>query len=417
MFYYLAKYLDRVFDLPGAGMFEYISFRAGMAVVTSLIITMIFGKHIISFLRRKQVGEKVRDLNLPGQKEKEGTPTMGGFIILLAIIVPALLFAKLNNIYIIVMLVATIWMGLIGFIDDYIKVFRKDKRGLAGKFKVLGQVMLGIFVGAIVYLHPDIVVREHIATNTDVKMEVSQNSGENVSKTYSFSEPEKEVVTTIPFIKNNELDYKSVLWFLDDAGKQKWAWLIFIPLVILIVVAVSNCANLTDGIDGLATGTSAIIGATLGIFAWISGNAVFADYLDIMMIPDVGELTIYIAAFVGACIGFLWYNTHPAQVFMGDTGSLAIGGIIAVFAVLVRKELLLPLLCGIFLIEGLSVIMQTTWFKITKKRFGAGRRIFLMSPLHHHFQQKKISEQKIVMRFFIVGIMLAVLTVVTLKIR
>ena len=417
MFYYLAQYLDRVFDLPGAGMFEYISFRAGMAVITSLIISMIFGKHIISFLRRKQVGEKVRDLNLPGQKEKEGTPTMGGFIILLAIVVPALLFAKLNNIYIIVMLVATVWMGLIGFIDDYIKVFRKDKRGLAGKFKVLGQVMLGIFVGAIVYLHPDIVVREHIATNTDVKMEVSQNSGENVSKTYSFAEPEKEVVTTIPFIKNNELDYKSVLWFLDDAGKQKWAWLIFIPLVILIVVAVSNCANLTDGIDGLATGTSAIIGATLGIFAWISGNAVFADYLDIMMIPDVGELTIYIAAFVGACIGFLWYNTHPAQVFMGDTGSLAIGGIIAVFAVLVRKELLLPLLCGIFLLEGLSVIMQTTWFKITKKRFGAGRRIFLMSPLHHHFQQKKISEQKIVMRFFIVGIMLAVLTVVTLKIR
>ncbi|MDR2083986.1 MAG: phospho-N-acetylmuramoyl-pentapeptide-transferase [Bacteroidales bacterium] len=417
MLYYLAKYLDRVFDFPGAGVFEYISFRAGAAVITSLIISMIFGKYIINFLRRKQVGETVRDLNLPGQKEKEGTPTMGGLIIILATVVPVLLFAKLENIYIIVMLVTIIWLGIIGFLDDYIKVFRKDKKGLAGRFKVFGQVLLGVFVGVVVYCHPDIVVKEHVVANSEVITKIDSTGVESSSKTYSFSEPKKEITTTIPFIKNNELDYENILWFVDKDSRYKWAWIIFIPIVILIVVAVSNCANLTDGIDGLATGTSAIIGATLGIFAWVSGNAVFADYLNIMMIPQVGELTIFIAAFVGACIGFLWYNTHPAQVFMGDTGSLSIGGTIAVFAILVRKELLLPLLCGIFLIEGLSVIIQTTWFKYTKKRFGTGRRVFLMSPIHHHFQQKKYPEQKIVMRFFIIGIMLAVLTVVTLKIR
>ncbi|MDL2227744.1 phospho-N-acetylmuramoyl-pentapeptide-transferase [Odoribacter sp. OttesenSCG-928-L07] len=417
MLYYLAKYLDRVFDFPGAGMFEYISFRAGAAVITSLIISMIFGRQIINFLRRKQVGETVRDLNLPGQKEKEGTPTMGGLIIILAIVIPTLLFAKLDNIYIIVMLVTTVWLGFIGFLDDYIKVFKKNKNGLAGKFKVVGQVLLGVFVGIVVYCHPDIVVRDHIRSSTNMQTEVDSNGAESSSKTYSFSEPKKDLETTIPFVKNHELNYKDILWFVDKDSRYKWAWLIFIPIVILIVVAVSNCANLTDGIDGLATGTSAIIGATLGIFAWVSGNAVFADYLDIMMIPNVGELTIFVAAFVGACIGFLWYNTNPAQVFMGDTGSLCIGGIIAVFAILIRKELLLPILCGIFVIEGLSVIIQTSWFKFTKKRYGVGRRVFRMSPLHHHFQQKKMPEQKIVMRFFIVGIILAVFTLVTLKIR
>lgn len=417
MLYYLAQYLKTTFDLPGAGMFEYISFRAGAAVITSLIISMIFGKHIINVLKKRQVGETVRDLNLPGQKAKEGTPTMGGLIIILSIIVPTVLFAKLDNIYVILMIVTTIWMGFIGFIDDYIKVFKKDKKGLAGKFKVLGQVVLGIFVGITVYSHPDIVVREHLPKQTQVVEESAANGNRQESVTYSFSEPKKEIKTTIPFVKNNELDYKNVLWFVDKDSRYKWAWIVFIPLVILIVVAVSNCANLTDGIDGLATGTSAISGATLVVFAWVSGNVIFADYLSLMMIPNIGELTIYMAAFVGACIGFLWYNTHPAQVFMGDTGSLALGGIIAVFAILVRKELLLPLLCGIFMIEGLSVIIQTTWFKYTKKRYGAGRRVFLMSPLHHHYQQKKMPEQKIVMRFFIIGIILAVVTVVTLKIR
>lgn len=417
MLYYLANYLEKIFDFPGAGLFNYISFRAGMSVILSLIISMIFGKKIINFLKRKQVGETVRDLGLEGQKAKEGTPTMGGLIILISILLPVLLFARLDNIYIIIMLVATVWLGLIGFIDDYIKVFRKHKEGLAGKFKVLGQVALGIFVGAMMFWHPDIVIKERVPAEVVVSTNVTEDSAmkETIGNT-AYSEATKDISTTIPFIKGNEWNYSDILFFLGE-GRYKWAFLIFIPIIIFIVVAVSNCANLTDGIDGLATGTSAVVGGTLAIFAWISGNAIFANYLNIMLIPDVGELTIYIAAFVGACIGFMWYNAYPAQVFMGDTGSLALGGIIAVFAVLVRKELILPLMCGVFLVEGLSVIIQRFWFKITKKKFGVGRRVFLMAPLHHHFQKKGYHESKIVTRFIIISVMLAVLSLVTLKLR
>jgi len=404
MLYYLFTYLHEAFDLTGAGVFQYISFRAAMAVIVSLLISMIFGKRIIRMLAQKQVGESVRDLGLVGQAEKAGTPTMGGIIILSSILIPTLLFAKLDNIYIVLMMVTTLWMGLIGFLDDYIKVFKKDKKGLAGKFKVLGQISLGLIVGSILYFHPDVVVREQVSV-------VDQEN-----QIVLVQEDVKSTKTTIPFVKNNELDYSELLPWLGEKAKD-WAWLIFIPMVIFIVTAVSNGANLTDGIDGLATGTSAIIGLVLAIFAYVSGNIIFADYLNIMYIPNSGELVIFIGAFVGACVGFLWYNSYPAQVFMGDTGSLAIGGIIAVFALAIRKELLIPIICGIFLIENLSVVLQVSYFKYTKKKYGEGKRIFLMSPLHHHYQKAGLHESKIVTRFWIVGIMLAILSFVTLKLR
>ena len=404
MLYYLFTYLQEAFNFPGAGVFQYISFRAAMAVIVSLLISLIFGKRIISFLAKKQVGESIRDLGLEGQVEKAGTPTMGGLIIISSILVPTILFAQLDNIYVILMIITTLWMGLIGFMDDYIKVFKKDKKGLAGKFKVLGQVSLGLLVGFILYFHPDVVMREQISTiDTSAQVVVVQKDL-------------KSTMTTIPFVKNNEFDYSDLLSWLGDAAHD-WAWLIFIPMVIFIVTAVSNGANLTDGIDGLATGTSAIIGLVLAIFAYVSGNIIFADYLNIMYIPNSGELVIFIAAFVGACVGFLWYNSYPAQVFMGDTGSLAIGGIIAVFAIAIRKELLIPIICGIFLIENVSVLIQVSYFKYTKKKFGEGKRIFLMSPLHHHYQKAGLHESKIVTRFWIVGIMLAILSFVTLKLR
>lgn len=418
MLYHLFGYLDRVYDFPGAGLFQYISFRSGMAVITSLVISLLFGKKLISYLKKLQVGETIRDLGLEGQMEKQGTPTMGGLIILGAILVPTLLFADLTNIYVIIILVTTVWLGLIGFIDDYIKVFRKDKKGLAGKFKILGQVTLGLFVGSMMYFSPQIVIREktsNISLIDSIELSETLQISEQAENLYATKDA-KSTKSTIPFFKNNEFDYSIFLSWLGK-GYQKWAFLIFIPVVILIITAVSNGANLTDGMDGLATGVSAIIGTTLAVFAYVSGNIFFANYLNIMYIPNTGELVIFIAAFVGACIGFLWYNAYPAQVFMGDTGSLAIGGIIAVFAIMLRKELLIPLLCGIFLAESLSVVMQVSYFKYTKKKFGAGRRIFKMSPLHHHFQLQGYSEPKIVLRFFIVGIMLAIFTVITLKIR
>ncbi|HZK08286.1 MAG TPA: phospho-N-acetylmuramoyl-pentapeptide-transferase [Bacteroidales bacterium] len=416
MLYYLFKYLHQVFDFPGAGMFEYISFRAGAAVITSLVISLVFGKQLINFLKKKQVGESIRDLGLDGQMEKQGTPTMGGLIILTAILVPTLLFAKLDNIYIIMILVTTVWLGMFGFIDDYIKVFKKDKKGLAGRFKILGQVMLGIFIGLMMYFNPNIVIREKVTETSFIESMPDRFDEINATPMLFSREVTKSTKTTIPFFKNNEFDYSIFLTWLGE-GFSKWTFLIFIPAVILIITAVSNGANLTDGMDGLATGTSAIIGATLAVFAYVSGNIFFANYLNIMYIPDTGELVIFISAFVGACIGFLWYNSYPAQVFMGDTGSLALGGIIAVFAIMLRKELLIPILCGIFLAESLSVVMQVSYFKFSKRKYGAGRRIFRMSPLHHHYQVLGYSEPKIVLRFFIVGIMLAVFTVITLKIR
>ena len=417
MLYYLFNYLNKALSFPGAGVFQYISFRAAMAVITSLTISMIFGRSLINYLKKKQVGEIVRDLGLEGQKEKQGTPTMGGLIILASILIPTLLFAKLHNIYIILMLITTVWLGLIGFIDDYIKVFKKDKKGLAGRFKIIGQVTLGLIVGVTMYFHDGIVIREkgqekQYVTTHNILNEANYEKAKEVFNNGSV----KSTKTTIPFVKNNEFDYSILIPWRGD-NYMKWGWIIFIPIVILIITAVSNGANLTDGIDGLATGTSSIIGVTLGILAWVSGNIIFANYLNIMYIPDTGELTIFIGAFVGATIGFLWYNSYPAQVFMGDTGSLALGGIIAVFAILIRKELLIPVLCGIFLVENLSVMMQVSYFKYTKKRYGEGRRIFRMSPLHHHFQKLGYHESKIVQRFFIVGIMLAIITIVTLKLR
>jgi len=407
MLYYLFDYLHRTYNLPGAGMFQYISFRAGLAAILSLLIATIFGKRIINLLYRLQVGETVRDLGLVGQKEKAGTPTMGGIIIIIAVLIPALLFTKLSNIYILLLIISTIWMGMIGFADDYIKVFRKNKEGLKGRFKILGQVGLGIIVGATLYFHPDVTVKNENAQASRMR---------EVVRPISTLEEVKSTKTTIPFMKKNEFDYASLIqWVGKDA--KKWVWLIFIPIVIFIITAVSNGANLTDGIDGLAAGSSAIIVFTLGIFSWISGNIIFSEYLNIMYIPHVGEVTIFVAAFVGALIGFLWYNTYPAQVFMGDTGSLTIGGIIAVLAIMVRKELLIPVLCGIFLLENVSVILQVAYFKYTKKRYGEGRRIFLMSPLHHHYQKKGYHESKIVMRFLIVGIILALISFITLKIR
>lgn len=416
MLYYFFKYLDQVIDFPGAGIFEYISFRAGAAVITSLVITMLFGKRLINFLKKKQVGETIRDLGLDGQMEKQGTPTMGGLIILGAILVPTLLFAKLDNIYIIMILITTVWLGMFGFVDDYIKIFKKDKKGLAGRFKILGQVMLGIFIGSMMYFNSDIVIREKMLETSFIESMPEQFDEINATPMLFSRDETKSTKTTIPFVKNNEFDYSIFLTWLGK-GFGKWTFLIFIPAVILIITAVSNGANLTDGMDGLATGTSAIIGATLAVFAYVSGNIFFANYLNIMYIPDTGELVVFISAFVGACIGFLWYNSYPAQVFMGDTGSLALGGIIAVFAIMLRKELLIPVLCGIFMVESLSVVMQVSWFKFTKRKYGTGRRIFRMSPLHHHYQVLGYAEPKIVLRFFIVGIMLAVFTIITLKIR
>jgi phospho-N-acetylmuramoyl-pentapeptide-transferase len=423
MFYYLFNFLDKQFNFPGAGVFQYISFRAAMALIVSLIISLVFGKRIINLLHKKQVGETVRDLGLQGQLQKKGTPTMGGLIIISAIFIPTILFAKLHNIYIALLLLSTLWLGAIGFVDDYIKVFKKNKEGLAGKFKVLGQIGIGLIVGTTLYFNEGVVVREKIYTSrssgVDV-MQITNSTSVNIKPPAYSKEEIKSMKTTIPFIKNNEFDYSKLLSFLGE-GYEKWAWLIFIPFVILVITAVSNGANMTDGIDGLATGTSAIIGIVLGILAYVSGNMVFADYLDIMYIPNSGELVIFIAAFVGACVGFLWYNSFPAQVFMGDTGSLALGGIIAVFAIVIRKEFLIPILCGIFFIESLSVIMQVVYFKYKKKRFGIEHarehRLFKMAPLHHHFQKKGIHEAKIVARFWIIGIMLAVLTIVTLKLR
>lgn len=418
MLYYLFDYLDKVYDLPGAGVFRFLSFRAAMAIITSLVITLFLGKRIIRILLAMQVGETIRDLGLDGQKQKQGTPTMGGLIIISAILIPTLLFTRINNVYIIIMIISTLWLGLIGFLDDYIKVFKKDKEGLRAKSKLAGQVGLGIIVGAILYFNPNVVVREKVAPKTIVvhqRSSVINDLGYADGILYS-GENEKSTKTTIPFFKNNEFDYKSLIgWAGENAG-----WMLpvlFIAIVTFIITAVSNGANITDGIDGLATGVSAIIGITLAIFAYVSGNSVFADYLNIMYIPHTGELFVFMSAFVGACVGFLWYNSYPAQVFMGDTGSLALGGIIAVFAISVRKELLIPIICGVFLVENLSVMLQVGYFKYTKKKFGEGRRILKMSPLHHHYQKLGYHESKIVTRFWIIGIMLAVLSVVTLKLR
>ena len=417
MLYYLFIWLHEAFDFPGAGVFQYISFRAAFALILSLFISMIIGKSLINFLRKKQVGETIRDLGLEGQTAKQGTPTMGGLIILAAILIPTLLLAKLHNIYVLLILVSTIWLGLIGFLDDYIKVFRKDKKGLAGKFKVMGQIGLGLIVGFTLLYSKDVVIREKTSKQAYVPSSEIFNVEGNPDRAKMYTKiPTKSTKTTIPFLKNNEFDYSVLLSWIGD-GYKKWTFLVFIPIIIFIIIAVSNGANLTDGLDGLATGSSAIMGLTLGVLAYVSGNIVFANYLNIMYIPDTGELAIYISAFVGACIGFLWYNSYPAQIFMGDTGSLALGGVIAVFAIMIRKEIMIPIFCGIFLIESLSVIMQVGYFKYTKRRFGAGRRIFLMSPLHHHYQVKGFHESKIVIRFLIIGIMLAVLSIVTLKIR
>lgn len=398
MLYYLFEYLEQEFQLPGASLFQFISFRASIAIIFSLLVSLIFGKQIIRLLHRNQMGESIRDLGLEGQKEKAGTPTMGGLIIILATLVPVLLFAKLDNIYILLLIITTIWMGSIGFIDDYIKIKRKNKEGLKGRFKIIGQVGLGLIVGITLYFHPDVTIRE----NATLGQEIVFN--------------EKSTKTTIPLLKNNEFDYAEVITWIDESWSV-YAWLVFIPFVIFIVTAVSNGANLTDGIDGLAAGTATLIVLVLGVFAWVSGNIIFSDYLNVMYIPDVSELVIFIAAFAGGLVGFLWYNTYPAQVFMGDTGSLTIGGIIAVLALSVRKELLIPVLCGVFFIESLSVILQVGYFKYTKKKTGVGKRIFLMAPVHHHFQKQGYHESKIVTRFWIITIAFAIISLVTLKIR
>ena len=422
MLYHLFTYLDSVMDVPGAGLFQYISFRAGMSLITSLVIGILFGKRIIEWLQLKQVGEIVRDLGLEGQMNKQGTPTMGGLIILAAILIPTLLFADLTNIYTQMMLLVTVWLGAVGFIDDYIKVFKKNKEGLAGKFKVIGQVGVGIIVGSIMWWHPDVTIKDPADREYSgqvVEMTATDGTVFEVFEADSglpIWEAKKSSETTVPFMKDNSFDYERLVAWMGDWAVG-WGWLVFIPLVILIVTAVSNGANLTDGIDGLATGSSAIIGLGLAVLAYVSSNLVTADYLNIHYIPRSEELVVFIAAFVGGCIAFLWYNAFPAQVFMGDTGSLALGGIIAAFAIAIRKELVLPMLCGIFLIENLSVVLQVGWFKYTKRKTGEGRRIFLMAPLHHHYQKQNIPESKITARFWIVGILLAVVTIVTLKVR
>jgi len=417
----LIEWLEKLFgDIPGAGLFRYITFRAGLAVILSLIISMIFGGRIIRALRKLQVGETVRDLGLEGQKQKEGTPTMGGIFIIMAILIPCLLVARLDNIYVILMIVATVWMAVIGFVDDYIKVFLKNKEGLSGKSKILGQVGLGLIIGITMVTSDEIVVRMDTETADQVGFSHQQvvqgpfyiGEGTTVAEKADY----KASLTNVPFLKGNRFDYAWILP-LEKAKAENWVWILFIPIVIFIVTAVSNAANLTDGIDGLATGVSGIIGLTLGVFAYVSGNAIAANYLDILHLPGTGELVIFAACLVGACIGFLWYNSYPAQVFMGDTGSLTLGGIIAALAILLRKELLIPVLCGIFLVENLSVMIQVAYFKYTKKKYGEGRRIFRMSPLHHHYQKLGMHESKIVTRFWIIGILLAVVTIITLKIR
>ncbi len=419
MLYNFFAWLDKAFDFPGAGMFQYISFRMGLATILSLIFSMIIGKYIIRFLQKKQIGESIRDLGLAGQMEKKGTPTMGGIIILSSILISVLLFNKLDNIYILLMIFTTVWLGLLGFIDDYIKVFKKNKQGMSSKMKLIGQSILGLVVALVLFFHPQVVIKDKCDTvsyvQTESVFQVENSSAKGVNA-YECVEASKSTKTTIPFVKNNEFDYAVLLkWIGKDY--QKWAWLIYIPVIIFIIVAVSNGANLTDGLDGLAISTTAIIGATLGILAYVSGNTIFADYLNIMYIPDTGELMIFTGALIGACLGFYWWNCYPAQIFMGDTGSLALGGIIAVFAVIIRKELLIPILCGIFLVQSISVLLQVSYFKYTKKKYGEGKRLFLMAPIHHHYQKKGWHEAKIVQRFFIIGIMLAVFTVITLKIR
>lgn len=409
MLYYLFEYLDKTLDVPGTGVFQYITFRSALAIIMSLLLSTIYGKRVIGFLRRQQIGETVRELGLEGQTQKAGTPTMGGIIIIFSTLIPVFLLAKLNNIYIVLLVVSMLWMGLIGFLDDYIKVFKKDKAGLKGIFKVIGQIGLGVIVGATLYFHPGVTVRKDSQPT-----KIIVNSVQNTINPISLEE--KSTATTIPFFKNNEFDYAELLAWTGD-GYENWAWLIFIPIVIFIITAVSNGANLTDGIDGLAAGTSAISVIALGVFTFVSGNIIFSNYLNIMFIPNSGEMTVFIAAFVGALVGFLWYNSYPAAVFMGDTGSLTIGGVIAVLAIAVRKEMLIPVICGIFLAENLSVVLQVAYFKYTKKKFGEGRRIFLMSPLHHHYQKKGYHESKIVTRFWIVGILLAIVSIVTLKLR
>ncbi len=406
MLYYLFEYLEQEYQFPGATLFQFLTFRAAMAVMLSLILATAFGKKVINYLRKKQIGETVRDLGLDGQQQKAGTPTMGGIIIILSTLVPVLLLARLDNIYILLLIVTTIWMGIIGFVDDYIKIFKKNKQGLKGRFKVLGQVVLGLMVGITLYFHPEVTMKEKNKTMITQNYTVEQIEGQEI----------KSTKTNIPFFKNNELDYAKLLGWAGE-GAEKYAWILFIPIVIFIVTAVSNGANLTDGVDGLAAGTSAIIVLSLGIFAWVSGNIIFSDYLDIFFIPRSEELVVFSAAFVGALVGFLWYNTFPAQVFMGDTGSLTIGGVIAVIALIVRKELLIPLLCGIFFAESISVMIQVSYFKFTKRKYGEGKRVFLMAPLHHHYQKKGYHESKIVTRFWIIGILLAIVTIVTLKVR
>jgi phospho-N-acetylmuramoyl-pentapeptide-transferase len=413
MLYYLFTYLYKNYSIPGAGVFQYITFRMAMAVITSLIVTTVYGRRLIDYLRYKQVGETVRNLGLEGQMQKAGTPTMGGIIIILGILIPTLLFAKLDNIYIIMMIITTLWLGAIGFLDDYIKIFKKNKEGLAGRFKIVGQVGLALIIGFIMYNHKNVLIQQEVKLPvvSDAKIDFHMRGNKPV-----LTQDVKSTKTTMPFYKNNEFDYGKVVKFLGP-GYEKYTLVVFLFFVIIIITAISNGANITDGIDGLATGTSAIIGITLAILAYVSGNYIISDYLNIMYIPNTGELVVFAGAFVGACVGFLWYNAYPAQVFMGDTGSLTIGGIIAVFAILIRKELLLPLLCGIFVVENLSVMLQVGWFKYTRKRYGEGRRIFLMSPLHHHYQKKGFHEAKIVTRFWILGIMLAILTFITLKLR
>jgi phospho-N-acetylmuramoyl-pentapeptide-transferase len=416
MLYYLFLYLEKL-NVPGARLVHYISFRSAMAIITSLVISLIFGKLIILALQKRQIGETVRDLGLEGQMQKKGTPTMGGIIILSSILIPVLLFGQLGNIYVLLMLITTVWLGFVGFMDDYIKVFKKDKKGLDGKFKIAGQVILGIIVGFTMYFSKDVVIREKILSKQGQPIKeyiITNNEPAEIS--YAMTNDIKSTKVNVPFFKNNEFDYASLISFMNGAAKH-YVWIVFVFAVILIITVVSNGANLTDGLDGLAAGSSAIIGITLGILAYLSGNIIYSNYLNIMYIPNTGELVVFISAFIGAMIGFMWYNSYPAQVFMGDTGSLAIGGIIAVFAILIRKELLIPILCGIFIVESLSVIIQVSYFKITKRKFGEGRRVFLMSPLHHHFQRKGYPEPKIVTRFWIVGILLAVITIVTLKIR
>ena len=412
MLFYLYNYLNGIFDLPGAGMVNSISFRAAMSIIFSLVITMVYGKKIIRYINNKQVGEIVRDLGLEGQNQKAGTPTMGGVIIIISTVLPVFLFANLENIYVILLLITTFWMGTIGFIDDYIKVFKKDKEGLKGRFKIVGQVVLGIIVGSMLYFNEDVTIKEKIQYSTE---QISEFKAQGITPPV-FTEEHKSLKTTIPFVKGNEFNYKSLISWAGE-GSEDYAWLIFIPIIIFIITAVSNGANLTDGIDGLAAGSSAIMGVTLAILAWVSGNIIFADYLNIMYIPHSGEITIFIAAFIGALVGFLWFNAYPAQVFMGDTGSLTIGGIIAVIAIVIRKEMLIPIISGVFLMENLSVVMQVAYFKYTRKKYGEGKRIFLMAPLHHHFQKKNYHESKIVIRFWIIGIMLSVIALLTLKVR